>query len=378
MAEHSGNFGIIVSGGPAPGINSVIASAVIEANNSGYQVWGFKHGFKGASSGNKEEAVLLTTEGVSRIAPTGGSILGTSRCNPFASPHSKEAFSRILRELDIDKLIVIGGEGSAYISYLITMNLPEISVVHVPKTIDNDLVLPNNHASFGFETAREIGMELVSTLMVDAKTTDRWYLVEAMGRQAGFLALGIGLAAGATCTIIPEEFSGESVVPEDIAKIIVGSISARLQRKKRYGVVICAEGLLDRLDPVRTEEIKDWPRDELGRITYSEIELGEILVPHVHRLCAEKGIEVSLKTKNLGYELRCANPIAFDIEYTKFLGHGAVRHILAGHRNIMVTKNHDELGYQLIHRMVADGRVVSRYVNLLSDYYKVARSFMIR
>ena len=151
------SFGIVVSGGPAPGINCVISSVVIDAENMGYTVKGLKHGFKGISNHEPDAIVPLTTDMVTRVYNTGGSILGTSRHNPFTQKESKDDFLRTLHENDIDKLVVIGGEGSAYLSYWLAKNHPEIKVVHVPKTIDNDLILPNQYPSFGFETARYEG-----------------------------------------------------------------------------------------------------------------------------------------------------------------------------------------------------------------------------
>lgn len=374
-----GNFGIIVSGGPAPGINSVISTSVIEANNRGYEVRGIVGGFEGLSMGDNDAIVPLTTQMVSRIYNQGGSILGTSRFNPFNSPEHRTRFVRGLIENNIDKLIIIGGEGTAYLSYQLGKLCPDFRIVSVPKTIDNDLILPNHYPSFGFETARFVGTKILDTLMVDARTTKRWYIVTSMGRKAGFLALGLGIASGATLTLIPEELEAGKSQPEDLADIIFGSMKKRALAKKRYGVAILAEGILDMLDPESSPALKNCPRDELGRIKYSEIELGDVLLPLIKERCKTEGIEIKMISKNIGYELRCAAPVSFDIEYTKFLGYGAVKHILEGQTNVMVTRDFDNLGFEPLEQLMRpDGSVRSRKVNLDSDLYRGARSFMIR
>lgn len=373
-----GAFGIVVSGGPAPGINCVISSAVIEARNRGFKVFGLREGFSAVSNGDRDAVTELAIPSVSGIYNTGGSILGTSRFNPFLSEKSKTALSKALHGHHIDKLIVIGGEGSAYLSYHISKYLPDVHVIHVPKTIDNDLILPNQHPSFGFETARYAGTKVLDTLMVDAKTTRRWFLVTTMGRKAGFLALGLGLASGATSTLIPEEFE-QNTSAEHVAQTVFNSIERRRKEGKDYGVVVIAEGVLDLLDPSSSPVLRELPRDEIGRLRYSQIELGDVILPPLYEKARAAGLELKLNTKNIGYELRCHHPVSFDVEYTKFLGFGAVKHMLDGKSGGMVTRDFDRLGFQpLEEMMLPDGQVKSRRVDLASDLYKVARSFMIR
>ena len=372
-------FGIVVSGGPAPGINSVISSSVIEANNRGYQVKGLVNGFRDLTMGEPGAVIDLHAEAVSNIYNKGGSILGTSRFNPVKDTEHLDKLISGLKQNNIDKLIVIGGEGSAYLSLKIAHLHPEIAVVHVPKTIDNDLILPNKHPSFGFETALHAGTKIVETLQEDAKTCRRWFLATTMGRKAGFLALGIGLAAGATSTLIPEEFTGFAPTPEDISTIIFSTIRKRVAMKKNYGVIILAEGILDCLDTERSAALRQCVRDDMGRIRYSQIELGDVLLPPLKEMLKESKLDVHLITKNIGYELRCCDPVSFDVEYTKFLGYGAVQHMLGGNSGIMVTRDFDKLGFLPLESMAgADGSIKSRRVDLSSDLYRVSRSFMIR
>lgn len=375
----AGKLGIVVSGGPAPGINTVIWSAVLEAYDRGISTVGFLNGFRGAASLEQNSWTFLTPENVAEIDTKGGSILGTSRFNPFDQPETKDAFIRTLKVHDINKLIVIGGEGSAYLSYQVSLQYPNIQIVHVPKTIDNDLILPNEYPSFGFETARSVGTTILKTLRVDAKTTTRWFLVTSMGRKAGFLALGQGIAAGCTMTIIPEEFAGRRTRPADVASIVFESMRKRSLIGKQYGVAVLAEGILDILDPEGDLVLADCPRDALGRIRYSEIELGDVIMPHLRKMCAAEDLNIQITSKNIGYELRCADPMSFDVEYTTFLGYGAVKHLCEGGTGAMVVRDFDKLGYVPLKDLVLpDGSIMSRVVDLNSDYYKVARSFMIR
>lgn len=372
-------FGIVVSGGPAPGINSVISSSVIEANNRGYVVKGLVNGFRDITMGEPNAVINLSSDMVSNIYNKGGSILGTSRFNPLKDSEHLDKFLSGLKQNNIDKLIVIGGEGSAYLSLKLSQRVPELSIVHVPKTIDNDLILPNKYPSFGFETALHAGTKIVETLREDAKTCRRWFLATTMGRKAGFLALSIGLASGATSTLIPEEFTGFSPTPADISAIVFSTIRKRISMGKNYGVIVLAEGILDCLNPGQSEPLQKAVRDDMGRIRYSQVELGDVILPHLRDLLKAAKLDVHIITKNIGYELRCCDPLSFDIEYTKFLGYGAVQHILGGNSGIMVTRDFDKLGFLPLEAMAsADGIIKSRGVDLSSDLYRVARSFMIR
>ena len=377
MTNDSGNFGIIVSGGPAPGINSVIASVVICAVNQGFKVKGFRGGFLGVIDKGSEAVIELGIEDVTAIANSGGSILGTSRFNPFAKKEDEETLVSTLRSNDIDKLVVIGGEGSAWLSHQISERLPAIRVAHIPKTIDNDLILPNKHPSFGFETARFVGTSILKTLITDAKTTNRWFIVRTMGRKAGFLALGTGIAAGANITLIAEQFDQPTITPDDVAKLIFSSIKRRLEQGKGYGTAVIAEGIIDKFDPASVEELKNCPVDDMGRMRFSEIGLEDLVARATKRMCIEAGINMRFTAENIGYELRCKDPISFDIEYTRLLGYGAVRFLLEGLSGVMVVRDFDNLAYvPLVNMLGPDGTLRTRKVDLSSDVYKVATSFM--
>jgi len=371
-----GKVGIIVSGGPAPGINAVIGASVIEANNRGVEVIGFQDGFVGASTNDRSKALALSISDVSRVYNTGGSILGTSRFNPFSSAQDTENLQSTLKEHNIDKLIIIGGDGSIWLSHKLSKQFPTLRIAHIPKTIDNDIDLPDHQQTFGFETARFYGASIVDTLAVDAKTCKRWYITVTMGRQAGFLALGIVLASGGTLAFIPEEFEGKKHSIAHLAKKITPTIIAREQAGKPYGVIVLAEGLLDCIDPASSDQIKDLPVDELGRITYSELELSDLLIPELEKELDKPSI--TLKSKNIGYELRCAPPVSFDIEYAKYLGFGAIECLEQRPGAFLITRNHGGILPLPLEQFLDGERVRSRTVDLQSDYFRIAQHFMIK
>ena len=192
---------ILVGGGPAPGINSVISAATIRALLQGVEVLGIRDGFSNIMRGRTDldAARPLRLEDVSRIHFSGGSILGTARDNPTKDVKLLDTVIESLVKLGVTQLITIGGDDTAFSAMKVAERAAgRVRVAHVPKTIDNDLDLDPNVDTFGYQTARHMGVEIIKNLMVDAKTTSRWYFAIAMGRKAGHLALGIGKAAGAT------------------------------------------------------------------------------------------------------------------------------------------------------------------------------------
>src|SRR5262249_11463244 len=200
--------------------------------------------------GRTDMARVLRLDELTRIHSSGGSILGTSRANPTRSPEDLQRTVDSIKRLDIDYLVTIGGDDTAFAALQIARAAQgSLRVAHVPKTIDNDLPIPAGNSTFGYQTARHVGTELVLTMMEDSRTTNRWFVVVVMGRKAGHLALGIGKAAGATLTIIPEEFPGERVKLDQVAAIIDAAIIKRRSQGRTYGLAIVAEGIGEKLDP---------------------------------------------------------------------------------------------------------------------------------
>ena len=373
-------LGILVGGGPAPGINSVIGAATIRAELAGVPIVGIRDGFEHLMAGDTSQVVELTSDGVSRIHFRGGSILGTARANPTKDPALLDRCIDSLERLGVDQLITIGGDDTAYSALrLAERSAGRLRVVHTPKTIDNDLDLPPWVDTFGFQTARHHGVDIVTNLMVDAKTTGRWYFVIAMGRKAGHLALGIGKAAGATVTLIPEEF-GERIALSELVDTLVGSVIKRLRAGRRDGVAVIAEGVVLSLDPSELEELEDVELDEHGHVRIAEVDIGEILKVKVRERLQELGIKTTIVAKDVGYELRCADPIPLDMEYTRDLGYCAAKYLIAGGSGVMVTMQAGQFVPVPFDEMLdpATGRTAVRVVDIHSTRYAIARRYMLR
>lgn len=375
------HLAILVGGGPAPGINSVMASATIRAVLDGVEVIGIRDGFEWIMKGDTSHITPLTTDEVSRIHYRGGSHIGISRANPTKDPkHLENAVESLLR-LNVGRLITIGGDDTAYSAMRLEQTAAgRLQIVHVPKTIDNDLDLPAYVDTFGFQTARHYGVEIVKNLMVDAKTTSRWYFAIAMGRSAGHLALGIGKAAGATLTIIPEEFPPGRISLEAIVDTLAGAIVKRLSEGRRDGVAVIAEGLVLGLDPATVARLSKGMLDAHGNVRLAEVDIGELLKPAVLARLKGLGIETTIATKDIGYELRCADPIPFDLEYTRDLGYCATKYLLSGGNAAMISIQAGNFVPVPFESLLdpQTGRAKVRKVDVASTRYAIARRYMIR
>lgn len=373
--------GIIVGGGPAPGINGVISSATIEAINAGKRVLGIKGGFKPLFDGDMNCSIPLTINDVARIHTQGGSILRTSREYPDKVKERFKVLMATLKNMGIKYLLTIGGEGTLFMANWIEKEARgTINVVHVPKTIDNDIPLPGGTPTFGYETARHWGVEIVKNIMEDARSTGRWFFISTMGRHAGHLALGIGKAAGATITLIPEEFKEDVLSFRKVADILTGSIIKRLSMERDHGVAILAEGIAEKFDIEELKQYECLETDETGRIRLSEIQLGRVLKNFVKKTLDSMGIKLTIVDKNIGYELRAADPIPYDIEYTRNLGYGAVRYLLRGGTGSMITFYEGHLRPIPFVEMFdySTGKVKIRTLDIKSETYEVGRKYMIR
>jgi 6-phosphofructokinase 1 len=396
------SMGIVVGGGPAPGINGVIGAAAIEAINSGLKVLGFYDGFShlaGEHFHAADHTVELTIKETSRIHFDGGSVLRTARASlldqekletsTIVHPDPKKT-SRVcerLSSLAVTHLLTIGGDDTAMSArFVADQSSGRIRVVHVPKTIDNDLPLPGDIPTFGFTTARHMGSEIVANLMEDSRTTRRWYIVVTMGRNAGLLALGIGKSAGATLTLIPEEFPGSTTVVE-IADVIEGAMLKRRTMGRSDGVAVLAEGLAYKLGD--REELsrllgREIPVDAAGHPRLSELPLAQILRDELQKRFTARADKVTIVGHTLGYELRCARPTTSDMGYTRDLGHGGVRLLLDSAREleagVMVTLQAGNLVPIRFEDMIdpQTNRTRIRQVDLDAYSYSVARAYMIR
>ncbi len=433
-------LGLVVGGGPAPGINGVISAVSIEALNRGIDVIGIEDGYKWLANGttikaindgvanfavrNESHLFHLSVNDVKQIYSRGGSILGTSRTNPAKNPEDMARVLEVIQRLQLDALVSIGGDDTAYSASQVYQHVKNaggyLRVAHVPKTIDNDLPLPGSTPTFGFETARHYGVTSVRNLAEDARTTSRWYIVVCMGRAAGHLALGIGKAAAATLTVIPEEFGLDAEgKPNKISfkllcDIIVGSIIKREANDKRYGVIVLAEGLIESVK----DELKiilekthgrygTYETDAFGHLRLGEIEFGKLIrellterlakpkesteetsdQPRLHDLLKVPhqpyGLKVTFIDMDLGYVLRCADPIPFDAEYTRDLGYSAVKFLLsdaATQYGAVIGFNQGVMEPTPFEKMInpKTKRMKTRLVNVAGEGYEVAKRYMIR
>ena len=334
----------------------------------------------------------LALKDVVRVPFKGGSILGTSRANPTKHPEHMANVLDFYRRLEIDALVSIGGDDTAYSASQVHKNGGgAMRVAHVPKTIDNDLPLPGSTPTFGYDTARQLGTQLVSNLAEDARTTSRWYLIVSMGRAAGHLALGIGKSSAATLTVIPEEFGGGRFSVDHLCDTILGAIVKRLVLDRPYGVAVLAEGLIERLhEDELVKIINDGKgaygtvqRDEFNNLRMGEIEFGRMLREQLQRRLKPLKIKTSFVDKDLGYELRCADPTPFDCEYTRDLGYGAVKFLLSpksAEFGAIISFVDGAMTPLPFEKMLdpATNRMRTRTVDVKGEGYECARSYMTR
>src|SRR5579883_43461 len=393
MADSTrGKLGIVVGGGPAPGINGVISSVTIEAINRGLEVVGIRDGFKYLATGDFTQVRPLTIPDVAPYYQRGGALLGTSRTNPAKEPANMAAVLEGLDKLGIKYLVTIGGDDTAYSGSQVYAHAKgAIKVAHVPKTIDNDLPLPPGIPTFGFETARHYGVQVSRNLHEDAKTTTRWYIIVSMGRAAGHLALGVGKASAATITLIAEELRGKEVSLELICDILIGSMIKRKAQGKSYGVAILAEGLMELIGEERLRELMEKnpgkfgniELDAFGHLRLGEIEFGRMIRTMIASRLKDLGLKFDMIDKDLGYELRCADPIPFDAEYTRNLGYGAVKFLLspaAEENGVVITHVGGSMVPRPFPEMIAPKtkKMRTRLVDITGENYEVARRYMIR
>ena len=377
-------IGILVGGGPAPGINGVIYAATIMAHKNNREVIGIYDGFTHLMTGHVV-GIPLYPETVAYIHQEGGSILHTSRANPTKSPETLQNCVTTLMEAGITSLVSIGGDDTAFSASRVAHYAQEIMgvrlcSVHVPKTIDNDLPLPEDIPTFGFETARELGTKLAMNLKRDAATGQHWFLVMTMGRKAGHLALGIGRSAVATITLIPEEWAGQKIRLQEVVDILTTSVLMRILDHKHYGVAILAEGILENLAHEDLAALDNVERDEHGHIRLAEVNFLDILKLNLDRELQRIGLQIRLIKHLLGYELRCAPPNAYDVEYTRTLGDAAIDFILQGGTNAIITLQHNQAVPIPYDEMIdpETGRTEIRMVDTSSYRYQASYKTMAR
>ncbi|KAF2955748.1 ATP-dependent 6-phosphofructokinase [Marinitoga sp. 38H-ov] len=279
-------IGILTGGGDCPGLNAVIRG-IVHAAGEGYETYGILNGWKGMLT---KEMMKLDKDDVEGIHILGGTILGTARVNPFKTEEGKELIEKNFKEMGLDALIAIGGDDTLSVAAkLSSLGYP---VVGVPKTIDNDV--SNTDYTFGFHTAVNVGADAIDRLHSTAKSHQRVMVVELMGREAGWITIEAGMAAGAHLILIPE-------FPMTISEI-VNYVNKRMQEKK-YMIIAVAEGF-------KPTELEQVIADVSTVDAFGHIKLGGIA--HYLAEIIEQKTGYETRSVVLGHLLRGGTPTAFD------------------------------------------------------------------
>ncbi len=364
---------ILCAGGPAPGINTVIGSVTKVFSNAGYNVLGV-HGGYSTIFKKEPDFEYLDFDFADKIYSSGGSILRMSRHKPDDSEFKIDFFVKN----NIKLLVTIGGDDTAStanrLSKFLATHKVQVSNIHVPKTIDNDLPLPEGSPTFGYHSAKEEGVRLAATIYEDARTSGNWFIVSAMGREAGHLAFGIGTSCHYPMIIIPEMFNKTKVNFDKIIRLVISSIVKRLILNISYGAAIISEGVFHLMSD---EEIEgtgiNFTYDEHGHP-----ELGNVSKSHIFNMLLQyrlKRLNINVRSRpnEIGYELRCCRPIAYDLAYATLLGTGVIKLYREGKSGCMITVDTKGDVSPLYLKDVEDkdGKIKTRLVNIESQRVKL-------
>lgn len=400
--------GILFAGGPAPGANAVISSAAMAFIKAGIEVIGFLHGYSRLQNFDEDSAPLIEGDAyevltLSKIVGTRnrrGIIIGSARANPgknincpedLDDPEKSAPLRRTyngLRSLNLDALISIGGDDT-----LKTANKlhefqkhakvkDKVRVVHLPKTIDNDY--NGIDFTFGYFTAVNFMAQEIRNLEADSRATNAYFIVECMGRKAGWLSYGVAMAGEAQMVIgvedIPDlmkkagrEFDG-TLDLNVLVDQIINLISARRARRQKYGVIVLAEGLAEKLPADFLDSLN---RDEHGHISLGDVHLGHLVAKMTMKRMAELGMpKIKVNGVQLGYEARCASPHAFDVMLGSCLGVGAYIALVEKNLDGYMVSTVGQLEHCFVpfHDLIDQKTLVTevRYINTNSDFHRLA------
>ena len=361
---------ILCAGGPAPGINTVISTIAKVFLKDGYKIIGIHDGYKNLFNG-EAETVDITFHYADRIFPRGGSTLRMSRHKPKDDEFSPDFFVKNKIKL----LVTIGGDDTASTSnrlakYL-AANKVNIQNIHVPKTIDNDLPLPDSMPTFGFNSAKDAGVEIGNIVYEDARTSGNWFVISSMGRSAGHLAFEIGASCHFPIIIIPEMFNKTKITLNKIVNLIISSMVKRMLDGVNYGVAIVSEGIFHSLD---AEEIKNcgitFTYDAHGHPELGNVSKAHIINVLVQRRLKELDIQIKSRPVELGYELRCHRPVAYDLTLCTVLGMGVKKLYEQGQKGCIVSTTRSSTIVPIFLKDVEDenGRIPPRLVDINTEF----------
>jgi 6-phosphofructokinase 1 len=313
---------ILCGGGPAPGMNTVISSVSKAFLKSGFRVIGLHEGYRDLFA-NEQKTVDIDFDLADRIFNVGGSNLRMSRYKPEDSEIRPDFFIKN----NIKLLVTIGGDDTASTATRISEYLAKSNVkiqnIHVPKTIDNDLPLPEGISTFGYQSAKSEGVRIGNAIYEDARTSAQWFVMSAMGRSAGHLTFGIGAGCHYPMIIIPEMFNKTKISFDKIVRLVISSIIKRKILDIPYGVAIISEGVFHTLsdDEIKSTGIA-FTYDSHGHPELGTVSKAHIFNVLVQNKLTKLNIDVKTRPVELGYELRCVPPKAFDLMYCNLLGIG--------------------------------------------------------
>lgn len=393
------SIAILCGGGPAPGMNTVVASVAKTFLRDGYRVIGLHGGYSALFTENPrmQDLDFFVADG---IFNKGGSMLKMSRFKPTDEDFEKRFNLALFTDNDIKLLVTVGGDDTASTANRIAKFLEckhyPIANIHVPKTIDNDLPLPNGSPTFGYNSAKAQGSVICSTVMEDARTSENWFVVSAMGRSAGHLALGIAASCHYPMVVIPEFFNKTEITVEKIINMVVSCIVKRKILGINYGAAMISEGVFHSLSH---EEIKNsgvhFSYDEHGHPELGKVSKAHIFNDMLERKMGQLKLKVKSRPVEVGYEIRCNNPIAFDLTYCSLMGMGVHTLFKQGCTGCMVYVDHqgnvaplylkdlqDPVTGKIPPRLVnVDSNEVMSYVDDIMDYitpadYEAAKKYL--
>ena len=364
---------ILTGGGPAPGMNTVVGTIAKTFLSNGYRVIGLHGGYKGLFSPTQKTTdidFLLADS----IFNRGGSYLMMSRYKPSQEDFDKNFNLDFFKNNNIQLLVTVGGDDTASTAnriakFISAKNYP-IANIHVPKTIDNDLPLPSNIPTFGYHSAKSEGTKIATTVYEDARTSGTWFVVSAMGRSAGHLALGIGATCHYPMIVIPEMFNRTDITIDKIVNMAISAIIKRKIMGLSYGAIMISEGVFHAFSHTDLEAAgvkftyDDHGHPELGKISKAQM-FNELLEKKLDKL----GISVKSRPVEIGYEVRCVTPIAYDLMYCSQLGMGVYQLFKEGATGCMVylDLNNNIKPLYLSDIQDKDGKIPPRGVNIHTD-----------
>lgn len=362
---------ILTGGGPAPGINTVVGTIAKTFLSKGYRVIGV-HGGYSALFSPSPKYVDMDFFLSDAIFNRGGSYLRMSRYKPTQEDFDHNFNETFFKENKIKLLVTIGGDDTASTANRIAKFLTEknypIQNIHVPKTIDNDLPLPNNQPTFGYNSAKSEGTRVATTVYEDARTSGTWYLISAMGRSAGHLALGISSACHYPMVVIPEMFNKTEATIDKIVRIAISSIVKRRIMGISYGGVIISEGVFHILSD---EDLKNsgvtFSFDAHGHPELGKVSKAQIFNTVLENKAKEIGLSIKTRPVEIGYDVRCQTPVSYDLTYCSQLAYGVWKLFSHGETGCMVYVNSDGVALPLYLVDLQDpktGKIPPRLVNV--------------